>query len=101
MPRQYQPSGRISPHCVSGERIITGHVRMNYLDIVFADQSCKLARALYVQRIPQRERRNILSRNSSEFIVQSSMSPQRDKDLVAAIDETVCKLRKMTLATAK
>jgi len=74
---------------------------MNYLDIAFADQSCKLARAVYIQRIPQRQRRNILSRNSTEFIVQGSMRPQRDKNLVAAIDETVRKIRKMALATAK
>jgi hypothetical protein len=74
---------------------------MNYLDIAFADQSCKLARAVYIQRIPPRQRRNILFRNSAEFIVQSRMPPQRDKNLVAAIDETVCKIRKMALTTAK
>jgi hypothetical protein len=74
---------------------------MNYLDIAFADQSCKLARAVYIQRIPQQQRRNVLFRNSTEFVVQSRMRPQRDKKLVAAIDETVCKIRKMALTTAK
>src|SRR6266853_1416007 len=83
MPRQYQSRGRIAAHSVSGERIIAGHVRVNYLDIAFAGQSCKLARAVYVQRVPQRQRRNILLRNSTEFIVKSRMRPQRNKNLVA------------------
>jgi len=74
---------------------------MNYLDIAFADQSRKLARAVYIQRIPQRQRRNILFRNSTEFVVQSRIRPQGDKNPVAAIDETVCKIRKVALTTAK
>jgi hypothetical protein len=74
---------------------------MNYLNIVLAYQLRKLARASYVQRIPQRQRRNILFRNFAEFIVQSRTRPQRDKDLMATIDEAVCKIREMALAAAQ
>src|SRR6266481_1293950 len=59
MSRDDQFRAWISPDSIGCQRIVTGHVRMNYLDIVLLDQPGKPAGTGGVQRVSQRQRRNV------------------------------------------
>ena len=101
VPGQYQSGNRIPADGVSGQRIITRHVRMNYLNIVFVDHCREKPGAVYIQRISQRQHRNIFFCNFAELIVQTRVMPQRDENFVAAFDQTIGKISQVTLAAAK
>ena len=100
--REYQSRGCILARSVSSQRIVTGHVRMNYLNVVFARQIRKGgARCLRPANFAATASRIFSFGTLPSSILRAECGRSSHKDFVATFDETVCKVRQMALAATK
>ena len=90
----------VTPRCISGERIISRHVRVNNFDPLLRDEASQLVRAGDVERVAQRQR---LDSFAIEFQVsdQRRLRAQNGVDVVSAREERVCEISNVTLAAAE
>jgi len=86
---------------ISGQRVISGHVGVNYLNSVLVDELRKIASTLCVQRVSQRERRDVFSSHIPELVYQRRVRAKRNINIVAATNKTVCEIGKVSLAAAE
>src|SRR6266567_1454181 len=101
MPGNYQFGAAVHPRSESRQRIIAGHMRVNYLDILLAHDARKLPGARGVEGITQRQQGNIFRGQWFQGRADWRFIRQRQVQFMTTPAQTADELDKMRFAAAQ
>jgi len=86
--------------CISGERIITRHMRMDHFDLMLLYELTQCSRTRNIKSVAERQDSNLF-RWYPELADQWRPWPHCGVEIMPAIHEGVTQINKVTLPTAK
>ena len=101
MSRDEEPRPPITSRRVGCQRIIARHVRVHDLYLKTANETRKPMRARHVERITQRQRKDVLRRQGREFCAQWRCGRKHSVHVMAAPRQSIRQVGQMPLAAAE